>query len=65
MEDQNSVGKRDEGPDTEVDKLDKFDAKFLGQFSDRFEKIESAILALSSQLSSQDKPVGIAVEPER
>ena len=56
---------RDEGPDTEVDKLDKFDAK-LGQFSDRFEKSESAILALSSrQLSSQDKgPVGKGVEPK-
>ena len=66
MEDQDSVGKQDEGPDTEVDKLDKSDAK-LGQFSDRFEKIESAILALSSQLSSQDKrPVAKGyVEPER
>ena len=65
MEYQDSVRKRDEDPDTEVDKLEKFDAK-LGQFSDRFEKTESAILALSSQLSSQDKgPVGNGVEPER
>ena len=65
MEDQDSVGKQDEGSDIEVDKLEKIDAK-LGQFSDKFEKIESAILALSSQLSSQDKrPVGKGVEPER
>ena len=65
MEYQDSSGKRDEGPDTEVDKSEKIDAK-LGQFSDRFEKTESAILALSSQLSSQDKgPVGKGVEPER
>ena len=65
MEDQDSVEKRDEGPDIKVDKLEKYYAK-LGHFSDRFEKIESAILALSSQLSSQDKrPVGKGVQPER
>ena len=59
MEDQESASKPAGAPETrhEDSKLEQLDAK-LGQFSDRFEKIENTVRTLPAQLGCQDKRPG-------
>ena len=56
MENQESASKPAGAPETrhEDSKLEQLDAK-LGQFSDRFEKIENTVRTLPAQLGCQDK----------